>query len=121
DSEGNFWIAHNGSGGKLGVVYADTLDTAVWNVPADGFSGYGITVDNAGRPWLSSYGGNLGAARFDPMTETWTTVPGFASQGGIQQGEDGRIWASTVSGFGGGQDQNGVVWIDADMATVGEY
>jgi len=121
DSDGNFWISHNGSGGKLAVVYADTLQFQVWDVPGSGFAGYGITVDTAKRPWLSSYGGDLGAARFDPDTETWTTVPGFASQGGIQQGPDGRIWAATVSGFGASQDMNGIAWIDPETAQVGDF
>ena len=77
-------------------------------------------MDTKGRPWVSSYGGNLGAAVFDPDSLAWQTVPGFASQGGIQQGEDKRIWVTTVAGFGGGLDQNGLVWVDPDMVTVGD-
>jgi hypothetical protein len=120
DGEGNFWIGHNGSGGKLARIAGDSLAVTVYPYPGNNFAGYGITVDTKGRPWVSSYGGNLGAARFDPDTETWTTVAGFASQGGIQQAEDKRIWVTTVSGFGGGLDQNGLVWIDPESATVGD-
>lgn len=121
DGEGNFWIAHNGTGGKLGRIDGETLAVQVWDVPGNGFAGYGMTVDNRGRPWVSSYGGDLGAGVFDPDTGQWSTVPGFASQGGIQQGADGRLWAATVSGFGATHDDNGVVWIDDDMLTVGDY
>ncbi len=121
DTDGNFWIAHNGGGGKLAVIRPDTLDVEVFNFPDNGFAGYGITVDNAGRPWVSSYGGNLGAARFDPETEAWVTVAGFASQGGIQQAADGRIWSTTVAGYSADNDQDGVVWIDDDTAQIGEF
>jgi streptogramin lyase len=121
DTDGHFWIAHNGSGGKLGFVDGNTLATEVHDFPAGGFAGYGITVDNKGRPWVSSYGGDLGAGVFDPMTKSWQTVGGFASQGGIQQGEDGRIWVATVSGFGATNDQNGIVWVDDVNVTVGDY
>jgi hypothetical protein len=121
DGDGNFWIAHNGTGGKLGRIDGETLAVQVVDFPGDGFAGYGLTVDNRGRPWVSSYGGGLGAGVFDPMTQQWTTVAGFASQGGIQQGADGRIWSSTVAGYGATNDQNGVVWIDDDAITVGDY
>ncbi len=117
DPEGNFWIAHNGTGGRLAKIDAATLQAQVFELPSNGFAGYGIAVDNAGRPWLSSYGGNLGAARFDPDSQSWTTVGGFASQGGIQQGADGRIWVASVSSSGAGQD--GIVWIDPDTAQIG--
>jgi hypothetical protein len=70
---------------------------------------------------VSSYGGNLGAARFDPETEAWVTVAGFASQGGIQQAADGRIWSTTVAGYSADNDQDGVVWIDDDTAQIGEF
>jgi hypothetical protein len=121
DGEGNFWIAHNGTGGKLARIDGESLVTQVYDFPGNGFAGYGIAVDNHGRPWVSSYGGDLGAGMFDPTTQQWTTVAGFASQGGIQQGTDGRIWSSTVSGFGGTNDQNGVVWIDEDTLAVGDF
>jgi hypothetical protein len=121
DGEGNFWIAHNGTGGKLARIDAETLGVEVHDFPGDGFAGYGIAVDNHGRPWVSSYGGDLGAGVFDPTTQQWATIPGFASQGGIQQGADGRIWSSTVSGFGGTNDQDGVVWIDDDTLSVGDF
>jgi hypothetical protein len=120
DPQGNFWTSHNGSGGKLGFVDGMTLATKVYDFPAGGFAGYGITVDNAGRPWVSSYGGNLGAAVFDPGTEQWTTVPGFASQGGIQGG-NGKMWSTVVSGFGGGINENGIVWIDDMTITLGDF
>ena len=121
DGEGNFWIAHNGTGGRLARIDGETLDVQVHPFPGNGFAGYGIAVDNRGRPWISSYGGNLGAAVFDPATSQWTTVAGFASQGGIQQGADGRLWASTVAGYGATNDQNGVVWIDDDLITLGDF
>jgi hypothetical protein len=69
---------------------------------------------------VSSYGGDLGAGVYDPDTQQWTTVGGFASQGGIQQAEDKRIWVTTVGGFGATLDQNGVIWIDSDDITSGD-
>lgn len=49
-----------------------------------------------GRPWVTSYSETAGAARFDPVTETWADaldpVLMNNAQSGIAQGADGRLW-----------------------------
>jgi hypothetical protein len=109
DPDGNFWIMQNGGG--IAFIDLQTMDYVVHG-PPPGFSGYGITVDNMARVWLSGYAAPYGAARFDPVTESWATATGFpeVGQGGIQQGEDLRIWLSTG---------NGIAWVDPETLVVG--
>ena len=99
DSHGNFWMQHNNN--QLAVVYRDDFSHQVWEKAPD-VSPYGLTVDSQGRPWVTSYSG-IGAARFDPVTETWEVVndPIVVGNGqsGIAQASDGKIWMG-VSGPG---------------------
>lgn len=80
DGEGNFWGSQLGVG-VLVFVDAQTFQYKTWPMP---LSGYGMTVDSKGFVWTCS---GAGAARFDPMTETWQTV---AAQGGGGCMEDGK-------------------------------
>lgn len=105
DPDGNFWIAMNGTGSYGLARVSPDMQVSLWAYPRD-LSGYGMTVDNKGRPWVSSYG-DVGVGRFDPDTETWSTAGTFRSQGGVQQGEDLRIWVAT-------EDPDGVVSLDPE-------
>jgi hypothetical protein len=80
DGEGNFWGSQLGVG-VLVNVDAQTFQYKTWPMA---MSGYGMTVDSKGFVWTCS---GSGAARFDPMTETWQTVP---AQGGGGCMEDGK-------------------------------
>lgn len=99
DAAGNLFFVHMGSitlGPKLARVDIDTLEYTTWDLPA-GVASYGITVDHFGNVWLSSTLGS-GAARFDPETETWDTVGGFISLGGLAEGPDNFMWIATSMG-----------------------
>ena len=113
DADGNFWLLQNN--GQLAVVYRDDFSHRVWD-KSENTSPYGLTVDSQGRPWVTSYSATVGAARFDPVTETWDEIPDPTlvnnGQSGIAQGGDGRIWMGTVSA---GQ---GVASIDPDTLMV---
>jgi hypothetical protein len=102
DSEGNFWLLQNN--GQLAVVYRDDFTHQVWD-HSPNTAPYGLTVDSKGRPWVTSYSQNAGAARFDPMTETWAEIPDAVlignGQSGIAQGGDGRVWMGVYSGGAG--------------------
>lgn len=99
DAAGNLYFVHMGTvtlGPRLGRVSIDTLEYTTWELPA-GVASYGITVDHLGRVWISSTLG-AGAARFDPETETWETVNGFISLGGLAEGPDDMMWIATSMG-----------------------
>ncbi len=99
DAAGNLYFVHMGAvsfGPKLARVDIDTLTHTVWNLPA-GVASYGITVDHNGRVWISSTLGS-GVARFDPDTETWDTVGGFSSLGGLAEGPDDYMWIAASIG-----------------------
>jgi streptogramin lyase len=61
-----------------------------------GVNSYGITVDHNGRVWVSSTLGS-GAARFDPVTETWDVVMGFFGGSGLAEGPDNLMYVSAGS------------------------
>jgi streptogramin lyase len=113
DSEGNFWMIQNNN--QLAVVYRDDLSHKVWNKSPNA-APYGLTVDSKGRAWVTSYSQTVGAARFDPMTETWAEITDAVlinnGQSGIAQGGDGRIWMGVSSGG------TGIASIDAETLEV---
>ena len=99
DAEGNLFFVHMGSvtiGPRLGRVEIDTLEYTTWALPA-GVASYGITVDHFGNVWISSTLGS-GVARVQPDTETWDTVGGFVSLGGLAEGPDNFMWVATSQG-----------------------
>ncbi|MGH1343098.1 MAG: hypothetical protein ACRBN8_16185 [Nannocystales bacterium] len=99
DAAGNLFFVHMGTvtlGPKLGRVAIDTLEYTTWDLPA-GVASYGITLDHFGNVWISSTLGS-GVARFDPETETWDTVGGFISLGGLAEGPNNFMWIATSMG-----------------------
>lgn len=101
DSQGNFWLLQNN--GFLARVDRVGFTHEVW-AKSTNTSPYGLTVDSMGRPWVTSYSAMVGAARFDPVTETWAEAldPILVNNGqsGIAQGADGRIWMGVSTGGG---------------------
>jgi hypothetical protein len=94
DGGNNLWFSPLGTfvPGKLVRIDRDSLAPQLWNIP-QGVSSYGITVDHTGRVWLASTFGN-GAARFDPVTETWDLVPDFWGGSGLAEGPDDLMYIS---------------------------
>lgn len=101
DNVGNLWLTLNN--GALALVDRKTLAYTVHDKPAD-VQSYGLTVDDQGRPWVTSYSQTVGVARFDPVAMSWATSGAAVSYGqsGITQGKDGRMWiAGFFNGSGG--------------------
>ncbi len=96
DGAGNLWFSPLGTfaPGRLTRVERASMDYQIWDIP-QGISPYGITVDHTGRVWLSSTIGS-NAARFDPVTTTWATVPGFGGSG-LAEGPDDLMYVSAGS------------------------
>jgi len=120
DGGNNLWFSPLGtfSPGKLARVDFDSLAPQIWDIP-QGVSSYGITVDHTGRVWLASTLGN-GAARFDPVSETWDLVPGFWGGSGLAEGPDDWMYVSagnTVRAIGVDSLEQGLVW-DEQMEAV---
>jgi hypothetical protein len=107
DGDGHFWGLETGSV-RLVRVDRQTFTHQVWNGP--GVPSYGIAVDSAGRPWSCAGGG---ASRFDPIAQTWQTLPspGGNQWGGCMTDGDGILWHSR-------QMDGMLVGIDTETLTV---
>jgi hypothetical protein len=90
DANNDFWFHSRDSGLPHPLVHvsADGLSYEIIPVP-DPVAPYGITIDSSGRVWLAGYQGGTG--RYDPLTDTWLTVPGVTGLG-IQEDAQGRMW-----------------------------
>ena len=90
DAENNFWFHSRDAGvpHPLVKVDADGMNYQIIDVP-DPVNPYGITIDSRGRIWLAGYIGGIG--RYDPVANTWQTVPGVTGLG-IQEDAQGRMW-----------------------------
>ena len=86
DGEGNFWGIE--SSARLFRVDRDDFTYQAWPVPV---ATYGMAVDSAGRPWTCAGGG---ASRFDPVLQTWQTLPspGGNQWGGCMTDGAGKLW-----------------------------
>jgi streptogramin lyase len=98
DAKGNMWASQL-SQQSLVFVDGQTLQYKVWPMQ---IAGYGMTVDSKGYVWICSY---AGAARFDPMTETWQTAA-VAGSGGCMEDGAGTLYMSA--------GQGGVIALDTE-------
>jgi hypothetical protein len=119
DPNGDFWISENASMAHLARITHDGLVTNVWQAP---ITGYGMTVDSNGYPWIAAHYSdvsNAAAARFDPMSETWDLADNHSVKtwSGMAEDLEGNIWMNytTFDGVAGG----GIVPIDRDTLEVG--
>jgi hypothetical protein len=98
DADGNFWGLDFGGNGLFRVDFGD-MSVGSWGLPAS--SGYGITVDAKGRPWLCGGGG---ASRFNIDTATWSST-GHNGIGGCMTDGASTLWHSDYgSGMLNGYD-----------------
>lgn len=102
DAEGNLWATGWATGNHIVRVTLDSMEVSVWDGPSStGTSShwYGMTADVDGFIW------NCGsrAARFDPMTESWTVSPELAVSSGCMADGDpgGLLWMSYFGGVKG--------------------
>lgn len=109
DSAGNFWGSQLGLGSLVQVKLSD-FSVTVWPMNQ---GGYGMTVDQQGRPWTCS----SAVARFDPVAQSWqSNTTAGASGGGCMVDADGILWV-------GGYDANfayNLLGIDAETLTVAQ-
>jgi virginiamycin B lyase len=97
DSQGRLWVAEYNAG-QVGRYDPATGQWAEWKLPGNQPRPYGIYVDHLDKVWLSDHGqggsgGNNSLVRFDPETETFTTVQSanplrMAQLGGVP----GEVW-----------------------------
>ncbi len=87
DGDGHFWGIETG-GPRLVRVDRQTFQYEVITGPG---SSYGIAVDSVGRPWFCAGGG---ADRYDPVTQTWASLPspGGNQWGGCMTDGNGTLW-----------------------------
>jgi hypothetical protein len=122
DPDGDLWLTRSDYPWFLAHVDAESFDYEVITNDNGGVLNYGITIDTAGRVWVSgSHPMDGGASVYDPEAGTWTKVTGptFSSDGGITQGPEGRIWVG-YNRWEGDAD-GGAVWIDPDSGAVGGH
>ncbi len=81
DAENNFWATQL-QGGKLIRVSSFDYSYQLWDVPAQGPGGYGMTITPDGYVWLTG----RWTHRFDPETETWTSAQLFPDDAGVHTG-----------------------------------
>ncbi len=107
DGDGHFWGIETG-GSRLLRVDRQAFTYQIWGGP--GVASYGMTVDSEGRPWFCAGGG---ASRFDPVAQTWQTLPspGGNAWGGCMTDGAGTLWHCR-------QQDSMLVGIDTESLTV---
>jgi hypothetical protein len=93
-----------------------TLEVKLWTSP-EADAHYGMTVDGKGRVWFANWTGHGGVSMFDPMTETWTTIPGTTGNvfRGVAADPNGNVWiANNVPSANG----CGLMQVSADTLTM---
>lgn len=106
DGDGHFWAIES----SARLVRVDRQAFTYQVFPPPGVPTYGIAVDEAGRPWTCAGGG---ASRFDPVAQTWQTLPspGGNQWGGCMTDGAGTLWHSR-------QMDAMLVGIDTETLTV---
>jgi virginiamycin B lyase len=66
-----------------------------WRLPGNRPQAYAVYVDDQDSVWLTDFGGNA-IVRFDPRTETFTSLPLPAPNGSVRQllGRPGEVWGA---------------------------
>lgn len=108
DADGNFWGTMLG-GPSMVFVDRESFDQVVY--PMANIGGYGMTVDEQGRPWSCS----SGIARFDPINESWDVNPSVGGGGGCMSDGQGYVW---VGGYGGGFAAGKMIGVDVETLDV---
>ncbi len=106
DRDGNFWGSQLGQGFLVHVDRND-FEVQTFAMPQ---SGYGMTVDEMGRPFTC----NQGVARFDPDSQSWQTNPNVGGGGGCMVDGLGTLWIG--GGLGGGAGQ--LIGVDTESLAV---
>jgi virginiamycin B lyase len=94
DSHGTVWV----SGWESGDAFAYEPVSGQWrswHLPGDRAMPYAVFVDETDAVWLSDFAANA-LVRFDPTTETFTTIPLPSPDGQVRQlnGRPGEVWGA---------------------------
>jgi virginiamycin B lyase len=94
DSAGRLWIAE-WNAGQVGVHDPVTGSWEEWPLPGDGAQAYAVYVDELDGVWLTDFGANA-IVRFDPPTETFTTIELPSGDAAVRQllGRPGEVWGA---------------------------
>jgi len=101
DSRGNVWVSE-WNAGQVGVYRREPLlgDASVkswreWRLPGSNPMTYAVYVDDEDIVWLTDFGANA-IVRFDPKTETFTSLPHSAPNAAVRQllGRPGEVWGA---------------------------
>lgn len=92
DSQGNVWVSEWNSG-QVSVYRPGKGQWDQWKLPGDRPQAYAVYVDERDAVWLSDWATNS-MIRFDPVTETFLTVPLPSPGANVRQilGRPGEVW-----------------------------
>jgi virginiamycin B lyase len=94
DSRGRIWVAE-WNVGKLGMYDAAKRRWREWRLPGSDPQPYAVYVDDRDVVWLTDFGANA-IVRFDPRTESFTTIEIPSSPANVRQllGRPGELWGA---------------------------
>jgi virginiamycin B lyase len=93
DGRGDLWISE-WNAGNVARYAARTGEWTEWRLPGESPKPYAIYVDERDHVWLSDFGANT-LVRFDPVTESFNSLPLPDAGGNVRQinGRAGELWA----------------------------
>ncbi len=93
DSSGNLWIAQYNVG-QVGRYVPSSGQWTEWRLPGSNPRAYAVYVDQLDKVWLTDTSADT-IVRFDPDTETFTTVP-ISRPSNVAQlgGKLGEVWGA---------------------------
>jgi virginiamycin B lyase len=94
DSQGRIWISE-WNVGQVGVFDPKALSWREWKLPGDQPMAYAVFVDDHDVVWLTDFGADA-IVRFDPASETFTTVALPTHPAEVRQllGRPGELWGA---------------------------
>ena len=94
DSKSQIWVSE-WNAGQLGFYSAHTSFWKEWKLPGANPMAYAVFVDDQDIVWLTDFGGNA-IVRFDPKTETFTSLPFKDGDAAVRQlnGRPGEVWGA---------------------------
>jgi virginiamycin B lyase len=97
DSSGRIWCSQWNTG-QVAVYDPGENSWREWKLPGDRPQAYAVYVDDGDDVWLSDFGANT-LVRFDPETETFTSLPLTTPDASVRQilGRPGEVWGAESS------------------------
>ncbi|HYK97739.1 MAG TPA: hypothetical protein VEU77_05045 [Candidatus Acidoferrales bacterium] len=93
DSKSQIWVSE-WNAGQLGFFSAHVNQWKEWKLPGANPMAYAVFVDDQDIVWLTEFGASA-IVRFDPKTETFTSLP-LAPNANVRQllGRPGEVWGA---------------------------